>query len=146
MASGCPQVVAHARAQLVAKAGPVGDGSSGSYRSCLRPLCFRPVIVWKCQRGQGFSDAARLRNARDASQRPGGVLITGSSEAAQLQHPSLPDLLGGGWWRSAPLLLPTPPPAVCPGFLRPSVQFWGLPKLPQRPESPTVSAKPGCHP
>lgn len=88
------------------------------YASRRQLVVFHVVIVLKCQRGKGFNAASPVRNARDSSQRPGGVLITGSAETVQPQRASLPDLLRSGWLArrrgSAPFALLTPP--VVPGW------------------------------
>lgn len=82
------------------------------YASHRQLIVFHVVIVLKCQRGEGSNEASPVRNARDSSQRPGGVLITGSAETVQPQRASLPDLLWGGRLprrqSTAPLPLLTP--------------------------------------
>lgn len=92
------------------------------YASRRQLVVFHVGIVLKCQRGKGFNAASPVRNARDSSQRPGRVLITGSAETVQPQRASSPDLLRGGWLArrraSAPFPLLAPP--VVPGrALRP---------------------------
>lgn len=82
------------------------------YASHRQLIVFHVVIVLKCQRGEGSNEASPVRNARDSSQRPGGVLITGSAETVQPQRASLPDLLRGGRLprRRSAAALPAPDP------------------------------------
>lgn len=109
------------------------------YTSRRQLIVFHVVIVLKCQQGKGFNEASPVRNARDSSQRPGGVLITGSAETVQPQRASLPDLLQGGWLTcrrsSAPFPLLTPTRFVWPGF---------APRRWVQPAGPGEGALRGC--